>query len=186
VQGNDTIKNATSILDYIFRELAVSYLGRNDLAHVDLSEVANTGLGSSDEELEEENAPPAIPAAKIVSRGLLRGQEVRMMVVRGNTALQQEIGAPVANLQQEVATAFARPEPTPTTALYARQTVQTEVIRAAAVAKSSVTLSESERRAEARVKGYEGEDCRECGNFTLVRNGTCLKCDTCGGTSGCS
>ena len=43
VQGNDTIKNATSILDYIFRELAVSYLGRNDLAHVDLSEVANTG-----------------------------------------------------------------------------------------------------------------------------------------------
>ena len=54
VQGNDTIKNATSILDYIFRELAVSYLGRNDLAHVDLSEVANTGLGSSDEELEDE------------------------------------------------------------------------------------------------------------------------------------
>ena len=47
VQGNDTIKNATSILDYIFRELAVSYLGRNDLAHVDLSEIVNTGLGSS-------------------------------------------------------------------------------------------------------------------------------------------
>ena len=56
VQGNDTIKNATSILDYIFRELAVSYLGRNDLAHVDLSEIANTGLGSSDEELEEQRA----------------------------------------------------------------------------------------------------------------------------------
>ena len=41
-------------------------------------------------------------------------------------------------------------------------------------------------RAEARIRGYEGEDCRECGNFTLVRNGTCLKCDTCGSTSGCS
>ena len=40
--------------------------------------------------------------------------------------------------------------------------------------------------AEARVKGYEGEACGECGNFTLVRNGTCLKCDTCGSTSGCS
>ena len=53
VQGNDTIKNATSILDYIFRELAVSYLGRNDLAHVDLSEVANTGLALG-EELEED------------------------------------------------------------------------------------------------------------------------------------
>src|SRR5665648_21802 len=34
VTGNETIKNATSVLDYIFRELAVSYLGRNDLAHV--------------------------------------------------------------------------------------------------------------------------------------------------------
>ena len=44
----------------------------------------------------------------------------------------------------------------------------------------------ADRRAEARVKGYEGESCTECGNFTLVRNGTCLKCDTCGGTSGCS
>jgi len=44
----------------------------------------------------------------------------------------------------------------------------------------------SERRAEAKAKGYEGEACGECGNFTLVRNGTCMKCDTCGGTSGCS
>jgi ribonucleoside-diphosphate reductase alpha chain len=43
-----------------------------------------------------------------------------------------------------------------------------------------------DRAAEARIKGYEGESCQECGNFTLVRNGTCLKCDTCGGTSGCS
>jgi len=39
---------------------------------------------------------------------------------------------------------------------------------------------------EARVKGYEGDNCSECGNYTMVRNGTCLKCDTCGSTSGCS
>ncbi len=43
-----------------------------------------------------------------------------------------------------------------------------------------------QRAAEARLKGYEGDSCGECGNFTLVRNGTCMKCDTCGGTSGCS
>ena len=53
----------------------------------------------------------------------------------------------------------------------------------ARIAKDNLEL---DRAAEARVKGYEGESCRECGNFTLVRNGTCLKCDTCGGTSGCS
>jgi ribonucleoside-diphosphate reductase alpha chain len=42
------------------------------------------------------------------------------------------------------------------------------------------------RVAEARMKGYEGDPCGECGNFTLVRNGTCMKCNTCGATSGCS
>ena len=112
VQGNDTIKNATSIIDYIFRELAVSYLGRNDLAHVDLSEVANTGLGSSEEELEEDAAPP--PAAKYLSRGLLRGQESRVLALRSTTSAvamaavveQADPLGPVASLQQEVSTAF--------------------------------------------------------------------------------
>jgi len=42
------------------------------------------------------------------------------------------------------------------------------------------------KRAEAKAKGYVGEACPECGNFTMVRNGTCLKCETCGGTTGCS
>ena len=41
-------------------------------------------------------------------------------------------------------------------------------------------------RTKAKIQGYEGEACNECGNYTLVRNGTCMKCNTCGGTSGCS
>src|SRR4028119_1002626 len=45
VQGNDAIKNATSILDYVFRELAISYAGRYDLAHVDPSEIGFDVLG---------------------------------------------------------------------------------------------------------------------------------------------
>jgi ribonucleoside-diphosphate reductase alpha chain len=201
VQGNDTIKNATSILDYIFRELAVSYLGRNDLAHVDLSEIANTGLGSSDEELEEQ-APPA--AAKFLSRGLLRGQEGRVLALRTTTSVavaeQPNPSGPVASMQQEVVTAF-QPQPDAErmeTAVGALTALQQELsITEAArllkdqldartkdrIAKDNLAL---DRAAEARVKGYEGENCRECGNFTLVRNGTCLKCDTCGGTSGCS
>ena len=48
VQGNDAIKNATSIIDYIFRELAISYLGRNDLAHVDPSDIGHDVLGKGD------------------------------------------------------------------------------------------------------------------------------------------
>jgi ribonucleoside-diphosphate reductase alpha chain len=38
----------------------------------------------------------------------------------------------------------------------------------------------------AKIKGYEGDPCGECGQFTMVRNGTCLKCMSCGATSGCS
>jgi ribonucleoside-diphosphate reductase alpha chain len=53
-------------------------------------------------------------------------------------------------------------------------------------AAAAAAPSKAERRAEARAKGYEGEMCGECGNFTLVRNGTCMKCDTCGATTGCS
>ncbi len=44
----------------------------------------------------------------------------------------------------------------------------------------------ADRRAEARQKGYVGYSCPDCGNFTLVRNGACLKCDACGSTTGCS
>jgi ribonucleoside-diphosphate reductase alpha chain len=51
---------------------------------------------------------------------------------------------------------------------------------------SEARPGKAELLAEARAKGYEGEACGTCGNFTLVRNGTCLKCDTCGGTTGCS
>jgi ribonucleoside-diphosphate reductase alpha chain len=43
-----------------------------------------------------------------------------------------------------------------------------------------------DQRTKAKMQGYEGEACNECGNYTLVRNGTCMKCNTCGGTSGCS
>jgi ribonucleoside-diphosphate reductase alpha chain len=41
-------------------------------------------------------------------------------------------------------------------------------------------------REEARLKGYEGDPCPDCGAMTMVRNGTCMKCDSCGATTGCS
>ena len=52
--------------------------------------------------------------------------------------------------------------------------------------KQAARDAHARRVAEARMKGFEGDSCGACGNFTLVRNGTCLKCNTCGGTSGCS
>jgi ribonucleoside-diphosphate reductase alpha chain len=43
-----------------------------------------------------------------------------------------------------------------------------------------------DQREIAKLKGFEGDACNECGSFTLVRNGTCLKCNNCGSTTGCS
>ena len=60
------------------------------------------------------------------------------------------------------------------------------VAERAAAATESVGSKVLDRVAEAKMKGYEGDACGECGNFTLVRNGACLKCNSCGGTNGCS
>ena len=54
------------------------------------------------------------------------------------------------------------------------------------LATSTAKAAAAEKRAEAKAKGYEGDPCGECQNYTLVRNGTCMKCDTCGSTTGCS
>ena len=84
VQGNDAIKNATSILDYMFRELAISYLGRNDLAHISPDEIGNTVLGGG---VDQDKAPgfgegaQASPAASVVSRGLVRSKADKLMLV---------------------------------------------------------------------------------------------------------
>ena len=204
VTGNETIKNATSILDYIFRELAVSYLGRHDLAHVDPREiVGETGLGSS-EETTDENSHIVLPAQKYVSTGFVRGNVIGRVGPRAASTRPADTpayGSADATLLYAAASEMAGagsasgplmraegdliPRSSGATALK----VETETLyqrTSASVRASPAKRTQADRRAEAKVRGYEGEDCRECGNFTLVRNGTCLKCDTCGGTSGCS
>jgi ribonucleoside-diphosphate reductase alpha chain len=176
VQGNETIKNATSVLDYIFRELAVSYLGRNDLAHADPGDISSTAMGQGEDE-DAQPAKPALPAARVVSHGFTRGRvgrEAQVMVVRGNTALAAEAYAdsPVTAIQETVTTAFQKADQV------------TIGVRTATVVQAGPSVSD--QREVARMKGYVGEACPECHNFTLVRNGTCLKCDTCGSTTGCS
>jgi ribonucleoside-diphosphate reductase alpha chain len=176
VQGNDSIKYATSILDYVFRELAVSYLSRFDLAHVDPTEAGGfDALGKGT----EEGKPP--PAAKYVSRGLTRSRTDKLVVMAGGADARSGSPSPtVTAIGGTVATARApafRTDPEPHAAA---------ALDALALNQSSARAAAAERRAEAKAKGYEGEACGECGNFTLVRNGTCLKCDTCGSTTGCS
>ncbi|WP_457796350.1 adenosylcobalamin-dependent ribonucleoside-diphosphate reductase [Methylocystis sp. S23] len=163
VQGNDAIKNATSILDYVFRELAVSYLGRNDLAHVSPDDIGHDVLGKG----EHEGKSPGANA--IVSRGLLRSKTDKLMVVHGGAVALRE----TPEVVEETPAGSDDDDPTTGGLAFSK-----------GIEWSKPSLSA--RRDQARMKGYVGEACPECGNFTLVRNGTCLKCDTCGGTTGCS
>jgi ribonucleoside-diphosphate reductase alpha chain len=166
VQGNDSIKNATSILDYIFRELAVSYLDRTDLAHVKPSGTAFDDLGAGEKEGLANISEPSDAAA---SRSL---EVLRQISSTGylRKRLPQELT--VFQGGQSSVTAFA----TDGTSAVALQAVEAETL----------TVAPLDARLRAKMQGYEGDPCGECGNYTLVRNGTCMKCNTCGGTSGCS
>ncbi len=196
VIGNDAIKNATSILDYVFRELAVSYLGRSDLAHVDTSDFTNTALGRGI------NEGKAIP----FSKGLTRGATPFKLVSGKSGEPKGEAGGPsvraiasgatvhalkpaVSELQEE-ATAFRRDyeERAKELAEEAAQEGETDALFTEAAAQEAAEAKkvESHRRQQAIMQGYTGNMCSECQNFTMVRNGTCEKCDTCGATSGCS
>ncbi len=87
VQGNDTIKNATSMLDYIFRELAVSYLGRHDLAHVEPADIGFDVLGKGEERraAKRRKAPAPVPAVRIMSTGYVRQRNLsNVVIIPGN------------------------------------------------------------------------------------------------------
>ena len=204
VQGNDAIKNATSILDYVFRELAISYLDRHDLGHVDLSDFSATALGKDVDS----------GKSQAVSKGLTRGY--KLSTVKSGTPAGSGSGTPTTGNSTVTAIASGGSLTARATAIAAKINIATDpdvdpagepvkgfkrdiapqhleetrgeftpAPEAKAVPTKGVP-SIGERRAIARIQGYEGDACNECQNFTMVRNGTCLKCDTCGATSGCS
>ncbi|MDR0451452.1 MAG: adenosylcobalamin-dependent ribonucleoside-diphosphate reductase [Treponema sp.] len=138
VQGHDYVKMATSVIDYIFRDLAISYLKRTDLGQVKPEDLMTTST--------KEDAGDFLP-------------DLRLHRVRKSEG-KAGGGASKARASESAEKA---PAPVPPGA-----------------------YGEAAKIAQARIKGYEGDPCPACGSFTLVRNGTCMKCDTCGGTTGCS
>jgi ribonucleoside-diphosphate reductase alpha chain len=189
VEGNDAIKMATSILDYVFRELAISYLGRTDLAHVQQHDVLpdSMGRGASEGTLDDAQSAEVDSVPRFASKGYVRNlivfhgarngeakagadtTSVMAAAVNGGGAVHAVSGNGAA---MAAAPAIGRPD-----------TVGAVAVDAAFAEALDDRLG---RIREARLKGYEGDACGECGNFTLVRNGTCMKCTTCGATSGCS
>jgi ribonucleoside-diphosphate reductase alpha chain len=176
VSGNDAIKMATSVLDYVFRELAISYLSRTDLAHATPDDLLPDTMGGGEAEGRLPETQQAVAAAKaVVSSGYVRGN---LRVVPGGMSDRAVAGYEVASGLAPVATAFA-------VAGGGGAVAMVGTAYGGTVSPSGVN-GRVEAMQVARAKGYEGDPCPECGNMTLVRNGTCLKCDTCGSTTGCS
>jgi ribonucleoside-diphosphate reductase alpha chain len=129
VQGHDYVKMATSVIDYIFRDLAISYLKRADLGQIKPDDLLATGTKS------DAQGHDAGEKARTSSSLKIQAQSAVVTTGRGNVVSDGNDAAKII---------------------------------------------------QARIKGYEGDPCPACGSFTLLRNGTCMKCDTCGGTTGCS
>ena len=134
VTGHDNIKMATSVIDYIFRDLACRYLGRHDLVHVKPSDLKPSSIQDEDQSEEE----------------------------------------PLLAMMEDTVTTHAD----------GQVSVQTQAVFTKEA--DSKMVVEAKKRQVAKMKGYEGDACPECQSFTLVRNGSCLKCDSCGSTTGCS
>jgi ribonucleoside-diphosphate reductase alpha chain len=175
VMGNPRIKLSTSIIDYIFRELAITYLDRRDLAQVELEDVGVDAVSK----------PVEYESEEVMSERIVPYREpspFRFTTPRSTHLGHDEL--PIEKLD------ISHPKPATAVLTAPRLTEASTALMSPPLAPTSMRLNKPEglvkKVQEARLKGYEGDPCRECGQFTMVRNGTCLKCDTCGATSGCS
>ncbi len=163
VADHDHIKFCSSIVDFIFRDLALNYLGRTDLVHIPPKESLRPqpanyemtqGLGGG--------AVTGVISDSMLAAGV--SGAVSSTVSRAGLSLGAAAAAPVSS-----------------------------VSATASGASTDIALTHEEWSNDlalasrlARVRGYEGDPCSECGQFTMVRSGTCLRCISCGSTSGCS
>ena len=185
VVNNDAIKMSTSILDYIFRELAISYLGRSDLSHAEYEDLLPDTIGGGEEQTVRAPAPDRRVGATAgpddpVSAGYVRSN---LLVLNGGAGGDEKGDRESARRVETTARGApgsGEGQSGPAAAAFTKR------VQRGHRAAGSQPTSGGEPLHQARGKGYEGEACGDCGNFTLVRNGTCMKCVTCGATSGCS
>jgi len=136
VTGNQRIKMSTSIIDYIFRELAVTYLSRNDLSHVDEDELGKPKASHT------KVVEPEFVSEEVISERMIHLDKTNVPKASASTGNGNGVNSQVLKMSKKII--------------------------------------------EARTLGYTGDICPDCQSLTMVRNGTCLKCETCGATTGCS
>jgi ribonucleoside-diphosphate reductase alpha chain len=172
VIGNDRISMSTSTIDYIFRELAINYLGRNDLAQVTPEDLRSDALQKNAEVSSEDEKGSEGDEGEITDLDLGVEEDIPPTDSSADTAES----TPVAGNGNGNGNGHVGSNGGSSSGIVA-QSIGTVVLTNGGTKNGS---------ALAKLKGYEGDPCGECGQLTLVRNGTCLKCLSCGATSGCS
>jgi ribonucleoside-diphosphate reductase alpha chain len=179
VQGNPYIKMSTSIIDYIFRELAITYLDRKDLAHV-LPEDLRGDAMHDDED------GPDFDAEEVVSTRTVDPKAKPKSEIEHPRSTHAKPGN--GNGPKPGSDAVPTTPPRDTNGNgngHAKANGNGAAVLPSRVNYTPVAGTQSEKIRTARLKGYEGDPCSNCQQLTLVRSGACMKCDTCGETTGC-
>jgi ribonucleoside-diphosphate reductase alpha chain len=209
VQGHHKVRMVTSVIDYVFRDLAISYLDRTDLCQVNDEDLRHTTTGGQSEpEFTEEEvvsertheskpapkgpgeppAPPPSVASDLHPRSAGMGPQhdpsAGGLTVQLGTSIATAMTPALRSDSIRARDGSSHPSARPNG--HHGNGGASAAMRSAAIREAQSILVQRAKIAEARLKGYEGDPCGGCGQFTLVRNGTCLKCDACGATSGCS
>ena len=186
VTGNDRIKMATSVIDYIFRELAVSYLGRDELAQVSQEDLRPTTAGV-----------PEWTDEEVVGEHLLYGEDTddhplqgSFGFARGQTVSQPGL-SPVGSYAGPGGLGMVSGDNGSggTAVAFSGGAVPTSTTSVADVVNPVGTNSLRKRNSailDAVAQGFTGDPCDNCQSLRMVRNGSCLKCTDCGSTTGCS
>lgn len=168
VVGNSHIKMATSVIDYIFRELAITYLGRHDLAHVKPEVLMDTHRDDAED----------IENTRVIADPKQEKLDLKMSPIKQSSGFTNSLSS--LDTKSNISTLKVD------SVLFDATDIQGGAQSNSALKSQTVQHRGISVLEEARMKGYEGDPCVECQQFTLVRNGACLKCVTCGATSGCS
>jgi ribonucleoside-diphosphate reductase alpha chain len=216
VTGNPHLRLSTSVIDYIFRELAITYLGRHDLSPVtqeDMEGVIASGTTNEPQDEDWDGEEVAVERRLVPKDG-------RAQVPHPQSShLQPSLGPSTASSKKNTAREIApttdgtndvsKTDNNDSAKIFTSGATSGEAMRASGVTSTqpihggtssrgdsgngnitpsgaSANRSMVDQVKEARLKGFEGDACAECGALTMVRNGSCLKCQTCGATSGCS
>jgi ribonucleoside-diphosphate reductase alpha chain len=190
VQGHDYVKMTTSVIDFVFRDLAISYLKRSDLGQVKPDDLVSTTTKSeadaTDPKQREKQSSGFRPNVSVSVPSNATGKPGKQPAGGNSANITKAFGSSAA------ASGYAQESTAGLSRQWAGESsrqVNSQVMIAQEfedMQESYPQESEVIKIIEAHMKGYTGDPCTNCNSFTLVRNGTCMKCDTCGNTTGCS